>query len=109
MMELLTNFDNVFSELFKDPKAAVLTMKMHTGSHPLILLNHTAEAASDKLILAHFSLHPIRGQLWRTWTNHREGNHEDGLNFQKSYLSRDSVPSTRISDPETSQIVFARA
>jgi hypothetical protein len=31
-MKLLTNFENPSVTRFKDPKATILTLKMHTGS-----------------------------------------------------------------------------
>jgi hypothetical protein len=54
-LKLLTNFENHSSTTLedKDPKAAILTLKMLTGSR-LWFCKIIPEAACEKLILAHF-------------------------------------------------------
>jgi hypothetical protein len=51
-LKLLNNFETLPVTRFKDPKAAILTLKMLTGSR-LGFRKIIPEAACDKLILAH--------------------------------------------------------
>jgi hypothetical protein len=53
--QILSNFENPSSKVtrFKDPKAAILTLKMHTGSR-LCFCKIIPEAACDKIIFVHF-------------------------------------------------------
>jgi hypothetical protein len=50
---LLTNLEILPVTRFKDPRAAILTLKMLTGSR-LWFCKIIPKAAGDKLILAHF-------------------------------------------------------
>ncbi len=52
-LKLLTNFEKPSSNPLQDPTAAVLTLKMRTGSR-LWFCKIIPEAACDKLIFAHF-------------------------------------------------------
>ncbi len=73
---------------FKDPTKAIFTLKMLTGSC-LWFCKIIPKAAGDKLIFGAFSLLPMRGRHWRTSTNHREGNFEEGFSkhFQDEEIS----------------------
>jgi len=55
---------------FKGPKAAILSLKMLTGSR-LLLSKIIPEAAYDKFILAHFPAANVRSAI-----ENREGNSE---------------------------------
>jgi hypothetical protein len=57
---------------------------------------HVPEDACDKLIFAHFpsSLQPMRGRHYRTLTNHREGNFEDG--FSKHFQNEQVISKKQI-------------
>jgi hypothetical protein len=59
--------------LFKDPKAAILTLKMLTGSR-LWLCIIILEAACDKLILVHFPCSQWEVGARKRSTNHRNSN-----------------------------------
>jgi hypothetical protein len=53
ILKLLINFENPYSNPLQRPKAAILTLKMLTGSR-LWFFKIIPKAAGDKLILAHF-------------------------------------------------------
>jgi hypothetical protein len=79
-LKLLTNFENllILVTRFKDPKAAILILKM-LAEIRLPFCKIIPEAACDKLIPLPFSLQAMRGQHQRTSANHREGNSEESF------------------------------
>jgi hypothetical protein len=79
-LKLLTNFENLSSNPLQDPKAAILTLKMLTGSRHWVLLI-IPEAACDKLILV-ANERSAQGNS----TNHREGNSKEGFSKHFSKL-----------------------